>query len=289
MRTARAVLLALGFFGLCLVLVPIQCVVLALRLEGPDRLPVLFHRLFCRMLGVRIHVRGEIAQGGPLLLTANHSSYLDIPVMGSLAPMSFIAKRQVRDWPLFGLLAALQRSVFVDRDNRGKAAEDITQIRARLAAGETLVLFPEGTSNDGNKVLPFKSALIGAVHYRGQADPAEPVVKVQPLSVAYTRLQGLPMGRAFRPAVAWYGDMELIPHMWGVFRQGPIDVEIEFHEPVALDAFASRKALAAYAQAVVAEGVARSLSGRQPKLPRPVPAEPAPAVTTATPEPAGTA
>ncbi|MCP5432950.1 MAG: 1-acyl-sn-glycerol-3-phosphate acyltransferase [Alphaproteobacteria bacterium] len=262
-------MVAAGFVLACLVLMPVQALVLLLRHPASDAVPQLFFRIVLALMGARVVVRGEIARGTPLLVTSNHTSYLDIPVIGSVAPLSFIAKRQVRDWPLFGVLAQLDRSVFVDRDSRGRAVDDVAQIKARLAKGETLVLFPEGTSNTGNGVLAFKSALIGAVHYRAEGEKAGPPVQVQPLSVAYTRLHGLPMGRQFRPNFAWYGDMSLIPHLWRVFGIGPFDVELEFHEPVALDAFPSRKALTSHVQEVVHAGVGAALSGRRPEPARP--------------------
>ena len=92
------------------------------------------------------------------------------------------------------------------------------------------MLFPEGTSSDGNRVLPFKSALMGAAEAEMARRPAH--VTVQPVSTAYTGIHGMPMGRENRPLFAWYGDMELVPHLWEALKTGPLDVVVEFHPPL---------------------------------------------------------
>src|SRR3546814_4926008 len=94
----------------------------------------------------------------------------------------------------------------------------------RLEAGDDLVLFPEGTSGDGNRVLAFKSALFSVAERRPQGEP----LTVQPVSIAYTRLDGLPLGRYLRPFFAWYGDMELGPHLWHAIGLGRVTVMVEF-------------------------------------------------------------
>ena len=137
----------------------------------------------------------------PVLFASNHISYPDITVLGSLIPGSFIAKAEVAHWPFFGWLAKLQRSVFVDRQVRSTARQR-DAIAERLATGDALILFPEGTSGDGNRVLPFKSALFSVARNRERAAP----ITVQPVSIAYTRLDGMPIGRRLRPFFAWYGD-----------------------------------------------------------------------------------
>jgi 1-acyl-sn-glycerol-3-phosphate acyltransferase len=102
-----------------------------------------------------------------------------------------------------------------------------------------VVLFAEGTSNDGNRVLPFRSSLVGAVH----AAMNQGTVYAQPLALVYTRLGGLPAGYRDRPRVAWYGDMDLLPHLAGVIRLGAIDVTVRWGEPIACTPQTDRKAL----------------------------------------------
>ena len=178
-------------------------------------------------------------------------------MLGSLIVGSFVAKAEVGDWFFFGWLAKLQRTVFVER-RALKAAAQRDQMSRRLEAGDSLILFPEGTSDDGNRVLPFKSALLSVAERR----PNDVPLTVQPVSVAYTRLDGLPLGRSLRPLFAWYGDMELAPHLWQLAGLGRLTIVVHFHPPVNIEEFASRKQLSDHCHAKVAEGVALALSGR---------------------------
>ncbi|HZC95984.1 MAG TPA: lysophospholipid acyltransferase family protein [Bradyrhizobium sp.] len=200
----------------------------------------------------------------PVLYAANHISYTDITVLGSVIPGSFIAKSEVARWPFFGWLAKLQRSVFVDRRARSTVAQR-DAIGKRLADGDALILFPEGTSGDGNRVRPFKSALFGAAK---QDEGISPVV-VQPVSLAYTRLDGIPIGRLYRPFFAWYGAVDLAPHLWSMVGLGNVEVVVEFHPTTFLRDCGSRKALAAYCHARIAGGVAGALFDRPQPKPEP--------------------
>jgi lyso-ornithine lipid O-acyltransferase len=248
-------------------LMAVQALLLALGSPLAKRLPMLYHRVCCRLFGFRLEFRGRISDRHPTLFVANHVSYTDIPVLGAVLQASFIAKSEVAGWPLFGWLAKLQRTIFVDRRVRSTATQK-GDIARRLAAGDSLILFPEGTSGDGNRVLPFKSALFSA---------AEPIdgrsIWVQPVSVAYAKLDGMPLARMDRAQVAWYGDMELAPHMWTLLGLGRVTVVVEFHPVVTLAELGSRKALAEHCRGVVAAGMAAALSGRRPPVAAPVPAD----------------
>ena len=205
LRIARVAL----YLGWTLGLMPVQGVGLALRRPWSRTLPSFYHRWCCRILGLRVRAVGAPTVARPVLFASNHVSYADIAVLGSLIAGSFIAKAEVAHWPLFGWLAKLQRTVFVDRRMRSTQLQR-DAMTERLAAGDALILFPEGTSGDGNRVLPFKSALFSA------AEPMQAIVPiaVQPVSIAYTRLDGMPLGRLLRPFIAWYGSAELAPHLW---------------------------------------------------------------------------
>jgi 1-acyl-sn-glycerol-3-phosphate acyltransferase len=225
-----------------LVLIPLQWLAVKLRLPIQRKLPQLWHRIATRLVGIKIEQIGTPASDRPLLIASNHASWVDITVVGSLMPLSFIAKSEVSGWPIFGLFARLQRTVFVNRTRRTETAQVADTIAERMAAGDAMVLFAEGTSNDGNCVLPFRSALLGAATRAIGEDEASKVW-VQPLSVAYQGFYGLPMGRAHRPHVAWYGDMELAGHLWGIFSRGALDVVVRWGEPVLVDRTTDRKAL----------------------------------------------
>ncbi|MBO6633961.1 lysophospholipid acyltransferase family protein [Parvibaculum sp.] len=265
MATARAAVLLTGFILSAVLLMPLQWLGLKLGLPYARTLPNRYHRFLCRLIGIKVIRFGEPHSGGACLITANHTSWLDIPIIASLEPCSFVAKSEVAGWPFFGTLAKLQQTVFVERERRTRTAHSRNEIHARIAAGDRLVLFPEGTSSDGNRVLSFKSALMSVAQLtivNGEEDREDDLV-VQPVSVAYTGLYGMPMGRYFRPFFAWYGDMELFPHLWEAFSLGPIEVTVEYHKPVTIREIGNRKALAAYCEACCREGVTRALNGRR--------------------------
>lgn len=262
--TYRAILRTIPYLLWTFALIPVQALAVLFKLRAAERIPMLYHRACCRMLGLRVKVAGERASQRPVLFIGNHSSYLDITVFGSLLPASFVAKAEIAGWPLFGTLAKLQRSVFVDRRMHSTQRQR-DEIAERLEAGENLILFPEGTSNDGNAVLPFRSALLSVAERR--IGPEQEPLTLQPVSIAYTGLNGVPLGYGLRPLVAWYGDMELAGHLWQLLGLGRIEVKVAFHPPVTIDAFGSRKALTEHCFRQVAAGVAEAIAGRPQTLP----------------------
>jgi len=173
-------------------LMPVQAIGLLLRRPWVATFPRFYHRWCCRILGLRVRRIGHPVAARPVLFAANHISYIDITVFGSLIAGSFVAKSEVAGWPLFGWLARLQRTVFIDRRVRS-TVQQRDSIAGRLAAKGALILFPEGTSGNGNRILPFKSALFSVADRSGAGSLA-----VQPVSIAYTRLDGMPIGRALR-------------------------------------------------------------------------------------------
>lgn len=242
-------------------LLPIQA--LALRCGGrlSRSLPVLFHRTLLRLLRVRVAAVGAPpAPGCAALLLANHVSWLDIPVLAASMPLSFIAKSEVAGWPLVGLLARLQRCVFVDRGRKTATGEVNAIVARRLGAGDAIVLFPEGTTGDGIRVLPFRSSLVGAARTALVAHTVE-AIHLQPVAIAYRRRRGLPLTRREMPAVAWYGDMELAPHLADVIRGGPLDVTLVWGEPILFDAGVDRKQATAAAERAVRSAVAAVRAG----------------------------
>jgi lyso-ornithine lipid O-acyltransferase len=259
----------------------LQFVVLALGGRFAGVLPMIYHRVCCWLLDLHIEVRGTMSAARPTLFVCNHTSYLDISVLGSLIRGSFVAKTEVANWPFFGFLAKLQRTVFVDRQRRATTHRQRDHLMRRLDAGDNLILFPEGTSNDGNRTLPFRSALFGVAERRVASGKREPLpLTIQPVSLAYVRLNGMPIGRSLRPYFAWYGDMDLFSHLWRVAGLGRIVVVLEFHPPVTLAEFASRKGLSEHCQRMVAEGVAAAIVGRREEVQKTV-AEPSDSTPTA--------
>jgi len=262
MQTLRAWAIIIVFLTVTLALIPYQSAALRFGWKRRKTFPNAYHRFMARLFGIRIKTIGKPVTGQGVLIVANHTSWLDIVVFSAVGHVSFVAKSEVATWPLFSTLAKLQETVFVERTRRHATGQARDQIRERLLAGDTLVLFPEGTSNDGNAVLPFKSALMGAVEARvDDGRGGQRAVCVQPVSTAYVSLHGIPMGRENRPLFAWYGDMELVPHLYEALKTGPIDVVVEFHPPMDVDHVGGRKALAALAETVVRRGQMRALAG----------------------------
>ncbi len=263
MQTLRGIFILAIFLVTSIATIPWQSSAIYFRLKRRKTLPNRYSRFLCKLFGIHVTIIGKPVRSRGVLMVSNHTSYLDIIVLGGATPVSFVAKSEVNSWPFFGLMARLYETVFVERSRRSQAGAARDQLRERLQEGDALILFPEGTSNDGNRVLPFKSALMGATEavvgtdVQGHAEH----VPVQPVSITYTGFHGMPMGRENRPLFAWYGDMELVPHLWEAVTAGPIDVMVEFHEPMTVDQMGGRKPLAARAEAIVREGQARALAG----------------------------
>jgi 1-acyl-sn-glycerol-3-phosphate acyltransferase len=237
----RAVVAFLIIASTAVVLALPQYLIVKSGIGSPAVIPQLWHRIVVWALGIRITVHGTIAADRPLMLASNHISWTDILVISSVAKVCFIAKSQLGGWPIFGTLARLHRTVFVDRERRRKSGEQASELAERLTAGDVMVLFAEGSTSDGNLLLPFKSTLFGAAEIAVRERAAE-TVHIQPVAITYTRLHGMPMGRQRRRTLAaWIGDTDLIPHFRALLREGAIDVEVEFGEPVEFSTGSDRK------------------------------------------------
>jgi 1-acyl-sn-glycerol-3-phosphate acyltransferase len=234
-------------------LIPLQLLALRFGWQMLHTLPMRFHRLVLRLFHVRVIVRGTPPQRVATLVVANHVSWLDIPVIGSLRPLSFVAKSDIEAWPVVGLFAKLQRSVFIDRQRKRATAEVNEQVGLRLGNGEVIVLFPEGTTGDGNRLLPFRSSIVGAAQAT-LSDPAQGAVLLQPLAIQYLRQNGMPVTRRERPTIAWYGDQELMPHLGHFVRNGPLDVVVTWGEPIPFNG--NRKEATAAAESAVRAAIA---------------------------------
>lgn len=263
LRRLRAVCRLALVLALTLLAAPVQALLLALPGPGKRHFPRLYWRAVCRCIGVQVLCTGACAEPGVagrgVLYVANHTSWLDIPVLGSVLPAGFVAKREIRGWPLIATIARLGRTVFVGRQRHSLRGE-IAAMRTRLDRGDGLVLFPEGTSSDGSRVLPFYSAFLAlALQPKGGKAPL-----LQPVSVAYDRLAGLPAGRGTRPLFAWYGSMALAPHCWRLLQQRSLRASVLLHEAFDPTRLADRKHLVAAVWQTVASGAATLRQNRPP-------------------------
>jgi 1-acyl-sn-glycerol-3-phosphate acyltransferase len=259
----RAGVLLAAFMSVTLPLMLVQYVLVSLGLKQAKTLPHAYHKFVCRLLGIRVHISGVLDSNHPVLLVSNHVSWLDIPALSAVAPVSFVAKSEVGTWPFVSLLAKLQRSVFVDRSRKTLVKNKAGEIAERLAQGDNIVLFAEGTSSDGNRVLPFRSSLFSAASMTPKAaNDNGPEAVVQTVAITYTHLHGLPILRHERPLIAWYGEMDILSHAWNVLKSGPLDVMIRIGEPVRLSSLRDRKELAAFSEAQVRQYYIEQVTAR---------------------------
>ncbi|WP_235961338.1 lysophospholipid acyltransferase family protein [Falsiroseomonas selenitidurans] len=250
-----------------LIAIPVQALLLALPGRAHIGFAKVYHRTLCRLMGLRIQVVGEQARQMPVLFVSNHSSWLDILALGATLEAGFVGKSDIEGWPLIRTVARLGRTVFVSRRRSGTKGE-ADAIRARLAEGDSLILFPEGTTSDGGRVLPFRSAFMSV------ADAAR---VVQPVSIVFDRLGGLPACRRDRPLFAWYGDTDILTHFWRIARRSNSRATIVLHPPLDPAAFPDRKMLTAACADVVADACATMRQNRPARpLQARIPAPPAP-------------
>lgn len=236
-------------------LVPAYVALRALAPAASVRIPELYCAILARALGVQVGLRGEVASGA-VLYVANHLSWLDILVLGARLEGAFVAKHEVGQMALVNTLARLRDTIFVERERRSRAASQASEVAARLRRGGNVILFPEGTSNDGVRILPFKSTLFAGLD-------AAPDARVQPVTLAYTELNGLPLTRSRLLELAWIGDMELAPHALDMSRIGRIRAEIHCHPPVRPAEFPDRKALARHCHAAIEARYRRLVRGER--------------------------
>lgn len=244
-----------------IVLLPFHLIALYQSGRSTMKVAQLWQRFVCFLIGIRVTVIGAPAENRPLLLLSNHNSWLDIPILASVTPVSFVAKKEVASWPVVGFLAKAQRSVFVDRTRRQATGAHADEVAGRLSKGDIIVLFAEGTSSDGNKVLPFRSAIVGAAQRTIEEGG---VATVQPVAIAYKKMLGVPLGRQHRPLVAWYGGTDLLPHLKRVLSEGGIDVEVMFGPARTVMAHDDRKTATQEAGELVRKLVAAVNAGRDP-------------------------
>lgn len=235
------------FVPFMLVVIPLQALILLFKLPFWNVLPRLFHRLGCVFLGLRVNVIGAPAHGRPTLLVSNHISWTDIVAIGSVADVTFVAKREVGKWPFVGMMANLQRTIYVDRTRRSDAGRTAQAMGQHMAGGNAVLLFAEGQSDIGTHVLPFRSALIGAAQH-AMVEAGATDVLIQPLTIAYTKLQGLPVSRNERSLIAWIKSKSVRQNIAEILS-GPVkDVTVAFGAPMPLNQGDDRKAVSKAAE-----------------------------------------
>ena len=245
------------------VLLPPTILLKRLKLPGYKAWPHWVHKSMCSALDINVKTYGQSLEGSPTLFVSNHVSYLDIIILGHIIKGCFVAKRDMIDWPVLGYLSTLQRTIFVDREKRSEVHLQREEMQDRIKDGDSLILFPEGTTSDGGNVLPFKSSLFGVtenyIHPQLNEEGRPVELMVQPVTLIYRRINSMPTNRMNRPRVAWYGDMEIGSHFKEFLNINSVDVEVHFNEPVSRNLFKTRKELSAYCQRTIEKHMEKRL------------------------------
>ena len=209
---------------LTLALLPFQFIIVFFIKNYAYIIPYFYHKICLRIFGIKIKTFGKVSINFPILLISNHASYLDIIILGSLFKTSFIAKKEISKWPLLGILAKLQNTIFIDRRVSSLKNQE-NQIIKHLNEKKNLVIFPEGTSSDGNRVLPFKSSLFNIFEKNLNSK-----ILVQTITIVYKKINGIPMNRIERKNITWHSNMDLIPNIFNVLKKLSIEVEVIFND-----------------------------------------------------------
>lgn len=242
----RCILLILWF----LLIIPFASVMKIFKLPGQYTAVIIVYKGLAFLMGINIITRGKICSHAPTLYIANHASYLDIVVFGSLLKSYFIAKDEIKSWPVIGQLARMQNTLFVKRDRKHIRLQ-LEHMKAFFISQKRLTLFPEGTTSDGASVLHFKSSLFEAANQALR-------FPIQPITVVYGTEKGRDLGNDVRHQYTWYGDDELAPHLFTLLSlKKRADIQVIFHEPVYFQDFDTREKLSTFCQSVISSELAK--------------------------------
>ncbi len=256
MRSIRlfSILLCLSVF--IALTIPIQFFLNIFKLRLKNIYPLFFYKVIKNIAGINIDAEGfeKINKNGTgTLYIANHVSWFDILCLGSILNARFIAKKEVASMGIFGFLAKLSNTFFIDNSNKNKIYQYNNFIREKLINGESLILFPEGTTSDGNSIRKFKSSLFECIN------SSESLINVQPISICYVRKNNLPMGIYSRRLIAWVGETSMVSSMKEFLSSGSITVNLIFHQKVSMRQFSNRKELSAFCEEQILVGLNKQI------------------------------
>ncbi len=253
MKICRALLKFLLFSVLTVIVAILQTLVLLFH-KGQYAyvIPKFWQEAVCVIFRIKVEQEGHICRQGQTLFVSNHVSYLDIPVIGSILTASFIAKKDVQSWPVFGFLSKLQQTLFIGRD-RKDAEESKRMLDQALSQKKNLILFPEGTSTEGVEVKDFKSSLFSiALNENAKS------LFIQPVTLRMIKIDGrCPSNQDQRDLYAWHLNMEtsLAAHLWRFAKTKGATIRLVFHPPIQANDFENRKTLAKHCQNAVSNGL----------------------------------
>jgi len=253
MRPIIAIFKLFLFFCISLILVPLQMLVLSIHKgQGAYIIPHFWQKCVCGIFRLKVSVIGTPLRKQQVIYVSNHLSYLDIPVIGSIIPASFVAKKDVSSWPVFGFLSRLQQTAFIDR-SRNAAAKETSALDIMLNERKSLILFPEGTSTDGTEVVPFKSSLFSLALKKDVNNPP-----IQPFAIKIISVDRHPPAtQELRDIYAWHRNMttELPQHLWRFSLSRGARIELEFFPAIHTDENSDRKILAGNCYQTIARAI----------------------------------
>lgn len=242
MSTIKAIIKFTLFFLLCCLVVPIQSVLLLFHTgKGAYVLPFLWQKLVSSIFRIKVVVHGTPLKSKQTIFISNHISYLDIPAIGSILPASFVAKKDVESWPVFGFLSKLQQTAFISRD-RADVKNVKYALDTMLEDGKSLIIFPEGTSTDGREVVPFKSSLFSLALKDNLPD-----LMIQPITLNMDTVDKKEVKtQEDRDLYSWHINMDtpLAEHLWLFAKSKGAQISLTYHEPMRAQDFSDRKTLA---------------------------------------------
>ena len=252
----RASLLAIWRFTLLILIFLTYTPIYWLLLKVNQPLGFRFGRFYLsswrHCIGHQLLIKGQLSQEKPTLFVANHSSYVDILILGTFVPARFVAKQEVAQWPIMGWLSTNQGTLYIDR-SRNAIAEGTEKLHEYIDKKESLILFPEGTTSDGCRILPFGSSFFDVAMKKN--------LTVQPITISYAGWDRLPMPLYMRKVCGWFSpDVDLLSHLWTLAQWGTVQVVVDLHPPLKASNFASRKELAQESYNLVQKGLLEAFS-----------------------------
>lgn len=211
----------------------------------------IFHGGVCKIFQITVHTHGCMSSKAKSIFVANHASYMDIPILGSVLEGQFVAKSEVGKWPIIGHLARLQNTIYIER-RPSQAKKQVAQLGQAIEKGGNLIIFPEGTNTLGNEVKRFKASLFG-----DQLMGQQPWI--QPVAVVYFMPDGTSISQQDRPIYGWPLEAGFGGHFWAMIQQGGMRVDITFHVPFPCKTGTDRKEILAIAQALVEKSVLKAI------------------------------
>jgi 1-acyl-sn-glycerol-3-phosphate acyltransferase len=250
----RAALRFSGIIALTLTLLIPALLTFHLHKKSHEKLLKFYFTAALKIMGVKVGEKGfDNIPKDSVLFVSNHTSYLDILVLGSKIKVRFTPKIEISKWPVINFLVKMSLPVYITR-NASKSLEQRNKIKEIIESGDSILIFPESTTNDGREVLPFKSSLFSV------AEPAEEEhedehIAIQPISIVYTHIDGKPANNENMDMVAWYGDMKFLPHFWNLLAAKGAKVKIMYHSELYYEDFGDRKTLSKHCEDVISKGI----------------------------------